>query len=158
MSHYQPIRDFRIKDIHDWNKKHYWINLYKIYKEAINDHRPLISVLPSHPDVIKFIKNPTKDDQLAAVLSNPPSIKYIKNPDPYVQLRAVKVMPDLIRYVKYPTDEMWIWAIDYDPGWIFHVPKPSWPMVTIAQERKLEGVNSHKGLTDEMRAYLTLVA
>lgn len=157
-NHYEPIKDFRIKNVKDGSKKRFWIAQYYLYKNAIKENKPLRSILPQNPHVIKFIPKPTFDEQMAAILANPSVLAYIKNADPYVQLRAVKVEPYLIKYVRNPTDEMWIWAMENDPRMILKNPKPNWFMVRYAQEKNVRGLNSHKGLTDEMRAYLTLVA
>lgn len=156
--HYEPQKDFRVKSMSNPAHKSYWTNQYRIYKEAIVKQKPMTSVLPSHPYVIKFILRPSKEEQMSAVLSEPKVIQYISNPDPYVQLRVVKVKPDYIKYVKYPTDEMWIWAIDDDPYMIFKNRKPTWAMVRIALEKGIKGLNSHEGLTSEMISYLALVA
>lgn len=157
-NHYEPIKDFRIKNMKNSEHKAFWTQMYKIYKDTIRANKPLVRILPSNPYVIKFITKPSYDEQMAAVLSEPKTLKYIKNADPYVQLRAIKVDPYLIKHVKDPTEEMWVWAIDLTPSMIMKNPKPNWFMIKLAQERNVRGLNNHKGLTDEMKSYLALVA
>jgi hypothetical protein len=155
--HYEAFRDERIKNMKNLEAKRFWTAQHSIFKQAEQNNTPIRHILPSNPHVIKFVKNPTPDEQLVAVMSEPKVLKYIKNADPYVQLRAIKIQPDLIKHVKNPSEEMWIWAIDSKPRMIMKNPKPTWFMVKLAQERNVFGLNTHKGLTDEMRTYLTLV-
>lgn len=79
--------------------KQFWSAQYKIYKEAIKKNKPLIGVLPANPYVIKFISGPTKEQQLAAVLTEPKVIKYIAGVNEYVAERAIKLNSSVIEFV-----------------------------------------------------------
>ncbi|MCK9530991.1 MAG: hypothetical protein M0R77_10610 [Gammaproteobacteria bacterium] len=139
------------------SSKSFWTRQYKEYKKAIKENTPLIELLPSHPYVIKFISGPTKEQQLAAVLSDARVMKYIKGVDHYVAIRAIKVLPWVIKYVVNPTEEMWLHALTHDPNLIFKSPKITWPMFETVFG-KVKRLNSHKGLLPEMRTAIILVS
>jgi hypothetical protein len=65
-----------------------------------------INLLHRHGWLIKYVPNPTKDMQKAAIEQNPYSILSIKNPDTRLVVEAIKKKPILIWDIKNPTEKM----------------------------------------------------
>lgn len=139
------------------NSKAFWTSVSRAYKKDMARGQKLIHHLPSNPYAIKFVKDPTKEEQLAAVCSEARVMRYIKDPDDYVAIRAIKIHGYLIKYIKNPTDEMWHHALTNEPRQVFQHPNPTWEMFNIVKD-KVKGLNKHKGLLPEMHVYLSLVA
>lgn len=137
--------------------KPFWSAQYKIYKDAVKNNKPLIQVLPAHPYVIKFISGPTKEQQLAALLSEPKVLKYICGVDEYAAIRAIKLDPPVIKFVPRPTEQMWLYALTQDPYLIFEAKYVTWRMFETVFNR-VKGLNRHKGLDPVMRTALILVS
>ena len=74
---------------------------------------------------IKFIKNPDKEVQLAAVKEDGNSIQYIKNPDKEVQLEAVKKNGLVIQYIENPNELFQMEAVYNNIHSIKYIENPS---------------------------------
>ena len=74
---------------------------------------------------IKFIKNPDKEVQLAAVKEDGNSIQYIKNPDKEIQLEAVKEDVYSIQYIKNPDKEVQLEAVKKNGLVIQYIENPN---------------------------------
>lgn len=137
--------------------KQFWSGQYQIYKSAIKNNKPLIQVLPANPYVIKFISGPTKEQQLAAVLSEPKVVKYIPGINSYVAERAIKLDSSLITLIPRPTEQMWLYALSDNPNLIFKSKYVTIPMFNIVFGR-VKSLNRHGGLDTAMRTAIILVS
>lgn len=137
--------------------KQFWSDQYKIFKNAIKNNTPLIQILPANPYVIKFISGPTKEQQLAAVLSEPNVIKYICGVDSYVAERAIKLDSSVILFIPRPTEQMWLYALDDNPDLIFKSKYVTWPMFNVVFGR-VKTLNRHGALDPVMKTALILVS
>lgn len=139
------------------NTKQFWTLQHRAYKQGVKNGNNFDSILKTNPYAIKFISGATQNQQIVAVKSEPKVLKYLRGPSTEVQELAVRLDPSTIEYVKNPTDEMWLYALEKTPRLIFKVRNPTWEMIYLTKDR-ISKINTHKGFTQDMRAYFTLVS
>ena len=71
--------------------------------DLLEDEMSDLEKVRNDPYVIRHIKNPSLEVQLAAVRQDGYAIMYIKNPSEKVQIVAIMQNPDAIKYIKEPT-------------------------------------------------------
>lgn len=76
-----------------------------------------ISVVSSHPEMIKYIYDPSKAVQLAAVREHPESIMYIYDPYESVKIAAAENIGTAIQYIKNPSEAVQLAAVNSTPYW-----------------------------------------
>lgn len=74
---------------------------------------------------LKFISNPTKTMEFAAVRKNPVIIQHIKKPSLKLQLAAVRASPEVISRIKNPGKRVQLIAVSEDGFLIRHIEHPS---------------------------------
>ncbi len=65
-----------------------------------------IEVLSRNGAAIRFLDEPTLEEQLAAVRQNPYVIDLIYNPFEEVQIQAIQLNPRIIYLIDYPSDDI----------------------------------------------------
>ena len=97
-----------------------------------------------HPHLIKYIKDPGEDVQLAAVLSSYKAIKYIENPSEDVQLISVRQQGIVIKRIKNPTLKVQEEAVKNNSESIRFIKNPGFDIQSLAFS------SSHQRIREEM--------
>lgn len=74
---------------------------------------------------IKYIENPTIEEQLVAVSANGCAIQYINEPSEEIQLAAINNEADAIKYIKDPSEEIKRKAVRNKSTSIKYIKNPS---------------------------------
>ncbi|PLY08031.1 MAG: hypothetical protein C0625_03535 [Arcobacter sp.] len=70
-------------------------------------HDKKLELLKKYPFCIKYIKNPTEEEQLIAINSNSYALNYIKTPvSEKIKLTAIKRSPNVFKQIKNPSFEL----------------------------------------------------
>ena len=122
-------------------------------KYFVNEH-PVLSkffskIAPKYPLFsVKYMNNPDKDVQLAAVNQDGYAIKYIVNPDKDVQMAAVKQETYSIKYIDNPDKDVQMVAVKLFPYTIGHIKNPDKDVQMVAVKQKGRAIadikNPHK--------------
>ncbi len=83
-----------------------------------------LAAVGKYGDAIKYIENPDKDLQLAAVTQNGHAIEYIENPDKDVQLAAVTQNGHAIEYIENPDKDVQLAAVTQNGYAIKYIENP----------------------------------
>lgn len=99
----------------------------KLYIDFLNiiDDETLIDVIDNGSYFLKYVKNPSKKVQLAAIRININCLLDIKNPSEQVQLEAIKNDICSITYIEKPCESTQFFAIknydkEYDEEWFIN--------------------------------------
>jgi hypothetical protein len=123
----------KLKKIALQNAKDPWVLCNLLQQVSVSDK--LISIaIKSTPDVIEFIKFPTKEMQMAAVSREGLVLRFFKNQaSPEVQLAAVTQNPSAIMYIQNPSEEIQIAAVTAAPFVVYDIPHACAAAIKIAQ-------------------------
>ena len=106
------------------NANRNFVTKYKYMKDNVILEKLINNKIPISR-IIKHIKNPPKEIQLAAVNQDGFSIGYIRNPSIEIQLAAVNQNGDALEFIKYPSEEVQLAAIKQDSLAIRFIKNPS---------------------------------
>ena len=119
ISNYPELKTFYDKILPTDNYK-WWV----LHNKQPTEQEQLAAV-KQNGDLIEFIENPSEEVQLAAVNKNGDAISYIKNPSEKVQLAAVKQDGDAIQFIENPSEKVQLAAVKQN-GWaIKEIVNPS---------------------------------
>ena len=113
--------------------------------------RKKVSLFKSITGTIRYIKNPTATQQMAAVKENPKAIQYITNPTIDVQLAAVKQDPFAIKYIKNPTEEVQLASVESDQSAIRFIAAPTEPVQLVAIDNIPEIISEINAPTEKVQ-------
>ena len=97
--------------------------LYDYIKQYVNQDP--WDCIDQSPSAIRYIDNPSKEVQMAAVQQIGYAIDYIKNPAKEVQMTAVRDYGDAIRFIDNPSEEVQMAAVQQDGYAIRFIENPS---------------------------------
>jgi hypothetical protein len=109
-----------------------------IKNNNVNEESVLI-ILRIFPQFIKYINEPTTEQQSIAVISDPEVIKVLKDPSLEIQKQAIKQNPRAIQYISKPNSIIKNYAIKLDPFVISYIKKTTisnWKIVFKSTEFK----------------------
>lgn len=102
---------------------------------------------------IQFIKNPSDDMQMAAIVQNPESFRMIKNPSEKIQEYAIKILPDLIKYIPNPSENIQNVALRENPLYIMHIKNPSEKVQMYVVERNPNSIRFINDPSDKVQLH-----
>lgn len=94
-----------------------------------------LAVMNAKPQLIRRIKNPSKNVQLESVKQAGWALEFIKKPSKRVILEAVSNNGKAIQWIKNPSEEIKLIAVEQDPLAIQFIPNPS-PKVQLIAVKK----------------------
>ena len=108
----------------------------------------LTAIKESDGTVIRFIEDPSRTVQLAAVGKNGYAVGYIRDPSDEVQLAAVDQSPGAIAVIKDPCEAAQLLAYDKKPKVIQNIRKPHRSLLLISCLRQLVFLAGLEGRVD----------
>lgn len=121
------------------------------YFTSIKDpsERVKLAALKEDGDLIRHIKNPTKEMCLTAVETSPNALIYMNYPDEDIVIAALVVDGRAISLVNNPSEEMMYVAIFSDPMAIKYIKNPPTELILIALEKSGKVIDYLDFKTDE---------
>ena len=145
VSKYPELKDFYDK-ILPMNNYQWW----KLHNRQPTEEEQLAAV-KQDGTAIEYIKNPTEEVQLAAVKQDGTAIEYIKNPSEEVQLAAVNNDGWAIYYIKNPSEDVQLDAVKQNGYAIQFIKNPSEEVQLAAIKQNARAIEHIKNPSEEIQ-------